>query len=61
MIRTPDNIMGELLRRWRHGEVRPLWADMSEERKALWIREGAAFIAKAEAEGLNIEVKEDAA
>lgn len=57
--RTPADIMGELLRRWRHGLVRPLWEDLSEERKAPWIREGETFIAKAKEAGLMIEAMED--
>ena len=50
--------MGKMLRRWRHGLVRPLWEDLSEERKAPWIREGETFIAKAKEAGLRIETEE---
>jgi len=58
MTRTSTDVMGELLRRFSKGPIRPLWADLTPERKAPWLNETRLFIAKAEAEGLIIEVKE---
>jgi hypothetical protein len=35
--------LGEALRRWFHGLIRPLWRDMSPEQKQLWRDRAAAF------------------
>ena len=35
--------LGEALRRYRHGLVRPLWADLPEEEREGWRSTAAAF------------------
>lgn len=39
--RDIDDRLGEALRRWRHGLVRPLWADLPEADKEGWRKEAA--------------------
>jgi hypothetical protein len=43
--RTIADLLGEALRRHRHGQMRPLWADMPEsEMKAAWRRLGLRWL-----------------
>jgi len=57
LSRTNVDVIAELLRRFRYGLTRPLWNDLSPDLKMMWLRDAELFIAKAEAEGLSIEVK----
>ena len=34
--REPRDVLGEALRRWRYGLIRPLWADMPESRREIY-------------------------
>ena len=34
-----EDRFAEALRRWRHGQIRPLWADASQGLKDQWLRE----------------------
>lgn len=46
--RSIGDLLGEALRRHRHGLIRPLWADMSEgEQKAAWRRLGLRWLESA--------------
>lgn len=43
--RSIADLLGEALRRHRHGQMRPLWADMPEsEMKAAWRRLGLRWL-----------------
>jgi hypothetical protein len=43
--RSIDDLLGEALRRHRHGLIRPLWADMQEgPEKQAWRDEGRALL-----------------
>jgi hypothetical protein len=57
--RSIADLLGEALRRRRHGQMRPLWADMPEgEMKAAWRRLGLRWL---EAEGARNAALEAAA
>jgi hypothetical protein len=43
--RSIDDLLGEALRRHRHGQIRPLWRDMPEgDQKKAWRRLGRRWI-----------------
>ena len=59
---TPDPIddrMGEALRRYRNGEMRPLWVDMPEgHKKQAWRVLGRKFREQIERCGLTVSTSE---
>jgi hypothetical protein len=55
--RDAIDITAELLRRFSHGLVRPLWADMTVEQKDRWRHEARKFIRLADENGVNIKTK----
>jgi hypothetical protein len=42
--RPIDDLLGEALRRHRHGLMRPLWRDMPENNKVYWRQRGARML-----------------
>jgi predicted transcriptional regulator len=41
--RSIDDLLGEALYRYVNGAMRPLWADMPEDRKKVWREKGRAI------------------
>lgn len=58
--RTIEDRLAEALRRWRHGEMRPLWADIPEgPRKEEARRRAAELVDFMGRLGLEVKIKED--
>ena len=49
-----EDRFAEALRRWRHGQIRPLWADASQGLKDQWLRE--VFVLLRLMKSLNLRV-----
>jgi hypothetical protein len=49
--------LGEALRRYRHGLMRPLWADMTEADREGWRNLAATFVMDLKNVGIRIEVE----
>jgi hypothetical protein len=52
--RTIRDHLGEILRRWRFGEMRPLWPDMDDGRREEWRHQADHLMRLAEGAGLDI-------
>ncbi|MBX3490847.1 hypothetical protein [Parvibaculum sp.] len=59
--RTIEDRAGEAIRRFRHGEIRPLWDDMPDDgiQKQKWRDAGASLIEFMGRVGLEVKVKEN--
>lgn len=42
--RSIEDAAGEAMRRERHGQVRPLWAELSDDLKAPWIKRAEVLL-----------------
>jgi hypothetical protein len=57
--RSIEDRAGEALRRWKHGEMRPLWADMPEGPRKDEVRRAAASLIEFMGRcGLEVKLKE---
>lgn len=48
--------LGEALRRYRYGLIRPLWADLKEETREWWRGEASFFVLRLADVGLKVEI-----
>lgn len=59
--RDIDDRLGEALRRWRHGLIRPLWRDMTDADKEGWRNAAASWRVSILADvGLTVAIKDRA-
>jgi hypothetical protein len=60
MTRTIEDRLAEAMRRFWHGEIRPLWADMPDDgiQKMKWRKSASSFIEFMGRCGLEVKLKE---
>ena len=56
--RPLDDRLGEALRRLHRGLVLPLWADLEDHHKKVWLRDVKPFLTLMESVGLKVEISE---
>ena len=57
--RSLEDRFAEALRRWRHGQIRPLWPDASQGLKDQWYREVRKLLGLMEGLGLRVSSDEE--